>query len=233
MSQLRLAPGTVAADGTVIEAAASDYRLLRAEAMMEAARAARAAADASPSDEKLAHKAQVAQHAASIAHERLRLRQRHGHSGSVQLSPIEPEAAVQTGKDGVARPSYKPTIMVHESGLIVGQHVDPSSEREGLKPMLEQHATACGQMPKTVLLDAGFASIAMLALMVECDIDVLRPTGQATGEDNWERRAGRGGRFPKQAFQYIAEQDFYRCPSGRELIYEERQVDTFGRRYRR
>jgi hypothetical protein len=48
LSKLRLAPGTVAADGTLIEAAASDYRLLRAEAMMEAARAARAAADASP-----------------------------------------------------------------------------------------------------------------------------------------------------------------------------------------
>jgi phenylpyruvate tautomerase PptA (4-oxalocrotonate tautomerase family) len=50
--------------------------------------------------------------------------------------------------------------MVHESGLILGQHVDPSSERAGLKPMLEQHATACGQKPKTVLLDAGFASLA-------------------------------------------------------------------------
>jgi Transposase DDE domain len=123
--------------------------------------------------------------------------------------------------------------MVHESGLILGQHVDPSSERAGLKPMLEQHATACGQLPKTVLLDAGFASLAVLALMVECDIDVLCPTGQATGEDNWERRARRGGRFPKQAFHYIAEQDRYRCPSGRELIYEKREVDTFGRRYRR
>lgn len=89
MSKLRLAPGKVAAEGTVIEAAASDYRLLRAEAMMEAARAAQAAADASPSDEKLAHKAQVAQHAASIAHERLRLRQRHGHSGN-RLSNQKP-----------------------------------------------------------------------------------------------------------------------------------------------
>ncbi len=65
------------------------------------------AADASPSDEELAQKAQVARHAASIAHERMRLRQRHGHPGSVQLSPTESETAVQTGKDGVVRPSYK------------------------------------------------------------------------------------------------------------------------------
>jgi transposase len=232
MSKLRLAPGTVAGDGTVIEAAASHYRLLRSEAMMEAAREAQAAAAASPSNAELARKATAAQHAATIAQERLRLRQRHGHAGSIQLSPTEPEAAVQPRKDGVARPSYKPTVMVHESGLIVGQYVDPSSEREALKPMLEQHAAACGQLPATVLLDAGFVSFPVLALMVESNIDVLCPSGQATSENNWERRAGRGGRFPKQAFQYVAERDVYRCPGERELVYEGWHVDTFHRRYR-
>jgi transposase len=232
MTKLRLAPGTVAADGTVIEAAASDYRLLRAEAMIEAARAAQASAEASSSNDELARKAQAAQHAASIAHQRLRLRQRHGHPGSIQLSPIEPEAAVQLGKNGLVRPSYKPAVMVHECGLIVGQHVDPSSEREALKPMLEQHAAAFGQMPATVLLDAGFASFPVLALMVENNIDVLCPTGRATSEHSWERRAGRSGRYPKQAFQYVAERDVYCCPGGRELIYERRKVDAFGRRYR-
>jgi len=122
--------------------------------------------------------------------------------------------------------------MVHESGLIVGQHVDPSSERAALKPMLEQHAAACGQMPATVLLDAGFVSFPVLALMVESNSDVLCPTGQATSEDNWERRAGRGGKFPKQAFHYVAVRDVYSCPSGRELVYDQWHVDTFHRRYR-
>jgi len=91
MSKLRLAPGTVAGDGTVIEAAASHYRLLRSEAMMEAAREAQAAAEARPSDAELARQAAAAQRAATIAQERLRLRQRHGHAGSIQLSPTEPE----------------------------------------------------------------------------------------------------------------------------------------------
>ena len=232
MIKLRLAAGMVAGDGTVIEAAASHYRLLRSEAMMEAARAAKAAADTSPSNGELARKAQVAQPAARIAEERLRLRKRHGHPGSIQLSPTEPEAAVQPRKDGVTRPSYKPTVMVHQSGLIVGQHVGPSSEREALKPMLAQHAEAFGQMPATLLLDAGFMSFPMLALMVEHDIDVLCPTGQATTEDNWQRRAGRGGRFPKQAFEYIPERDVYRCPGERELVYEDQHVDTFHRKYR-
>jgi hypothetical protein len=232
MIKLRLAPGTSAGDGTVIEAAASHYRLLRSEAMMEAAREAQAAAEASPNDDELARKAEAAQRAANIAAERFHLGKRHGHPGSIQLSPTEPEAAVQTRKDGVVRRSYKPTAMVHESGLIVGQHVDPSSEREALKPMLDQHAAACGRMPTTLLLDAGFVSLPMLALMMERDIDVLCPSGRATAKDNWERRAGRGGRFPKQAFQYIAERDVYRCPGEREVIYEDVQVDNFHRKYR-
>ncbi len=68
--------------------------------------------------------------------------------------------------------------------------------------------------------------------MAESNIDVLCPTGRATATDDWERRASYGGRFPKQAFQYIADHDRYRCPAGRELVYEERRVDKFGRRYR-
>ncbi len=233
LSRLRLAPGTVAGDGTIIEAAASHYRLLRAEAMTEAARAARAAAECSPHDDEVTRKAEAAQHAADIAQERLRLRQRNGHRGTIQLAPTEPEAVVQAGKNGVLRPSYKPSAMVHQSGLIVGQHVDPSSERAALKPMLEQHAGALGRMPKTVLLDAGFISLPVLALMVERDIDVLCPSGKATSEHNWESRAGRGGRFPKQAFQYVAERDVYRCPGERELAYQDQQVDNFRRKYRR
>ncbi len=54
MSKLRLALGTVAGDGTVIEAAASHYRLL---CSMEAAREAQAATEASPSNAELVRKA--------------------------------------------------------------------------------------------------------------------------------------------------------------------------------
>jgi transposase len=232
MSKLHLSPGTVAGDGTVIEAAASRYRLLRAEAVMEAACTAQAAAEASPADNQLALKAAAAKRAASIAQERLRMRHRHGRAGGVQLSPTEPEAVMQLRKDRVPRPSYKPTVMVHEGGLIIGQHVAPSSERDALKPILEQHSAACGQLPVTVLLDAGFASFPILALMLESNIDVLCPSGRANGEDDWERRAGRGGRFPKQAFQYVEAHDIYKCPADRELVYEQWHVDSFRRRYR-
>jgi hypothetical protein len=80
---------------------------------MEAACTAQAAAEASSTDNQLAHKAATAKRAASIAQERLRLR--HGRAGNVQPSPTEPEAVLQLRKDGVPRPSYKPMVMVHEA----------------------------------------------------------------------------------------------------------------------
>ncbi len=90
------------------------------------------------------------------------MRRRHARAGDILVSPSEPEAVVQPLKDGRARPSYKPTAMVHEAGLIVAQHVDPSNERAAVKPMLELHAAAFGSVPASLLLDAGFASIPIL-----------------------------------------------------------------------
>ena len=132
ISKLRLAAGTVGGDGTVIEAAASHFRTLRAAAV---------------------------QRAAAIAQERSDLRRRHAGAGDILISPSEPEAVVQPLKDGVARPSYKPTAMVHEAGLIVGQQVEPSNERAALQPMLEQHAAAFGASPSSVLLDCGICQL--------------------------------------------------------------------------
>jgi hypothetical protein len=63
-----------------------------------------------------------------------------------------------------------------------------------------------------------FSSFPILALMVERNIDVLCPSGRANGEDDWERRAGRGGKFPKQIFRYVEEHDIYKCPADRELV---------------
>jgi len=98
-ARLHLAPGTVAGDGTVIEAAASRYRSVRAEALMAAAREEKAAAEANPAEPQLARKAQLADQAAALVKERMRER-RWRMPGKTELSPIEPEAVLQPRKDG-------------------------------------------------------------------------------------------------------------------------------------
>jgi transposase len=231
-NKLRLGPSTVAGDGTVIEAAASRYRLLRAEAVIGAALETRAAAEADPSEPQLARKARAAQEAAALLQERMR-RRRWRVPEDTELSLREPEAVLQPRKDGVSRPSYKPSAMVHEAGLIVGQHVDPTNERAAVEPMLEQHQAAFGRLPPTVLLDAGFASNSLFQLLVEAEIDVLCPTGRASGDDDWERRQRWDSGFRKQAFRYISERDVYQCPVGRELIFSHWSADSHGRRYAR
>jgi hypothetical protein len=152
---------------------------------------------------------------------------------NTELSPVEPEAVLQPRKDGVSRLSYKPNAIVHESGFVVGQHVDPSNERAAIEPMLDQHEKVFGQLPLTLLLDAGFASNSLFELLARAEIDVLCPTGRASGEDDWERRQRRDNGFRKQAFRYIAERDIYLCPVGREVVFSHWSADSHGRRYAR
>ncbi|MGH7933954.1 MAG: hypothetical protein ACREQN_12435 [Candidatus Binataceae bacterium] len=92
--------------------------------------------------------------------------------------------------------------------------------------MLEQHTAAFGSVPATVLLDAGFASVPVLTLMVGSDIDVLCPTGRAVGEEDWQRRGRHRGMFSKQAFRYLPERDVYQCPAGRELNPGRRSIGS-------
>src|SRR5216684_2130303 len=85
--KLHLSAGTVGMDGTVIAAAASHYRMLRAEALREAA---------------------LSEQAERILVERQAARELAGRAGAATLlAPQEPEAVVQPTKHGPLRPSYK------------------------------------------------------------------------------------------------------------------------------
>src|SRR5262245_30814321 len=94
-------------------------------------------------------------------------------------------------KDGASRPPYKHTAIVHESGFIVGHHVDPSNVRTAIEPMLDQHKAAFGCLLLTLLLDAGFASNSLFERRATAEVDVLCPTGRANDDDNWERQQRR------------------------------------------
>jgi hypothetical protein len=136
---------------------------------------------------------------------------------------------VQPRKDGPKRPGYRPSVLVHERGLIVAQHVEPSSEPAAIPPLLAQHQQVFEADPTRLLLDANYHSLGVLQGCVDRGIDVLCPAGR-TQTAAWTKRGG-GGRFGKGQFVYDAERDAYRCPAGEWLTGRSRSRHHKGRSY--
>jgi len=224
--------GTVAGDGTVIESMASRYALLSKEAAEQAAHRARREAEEHRGDRRLSDRAEQAERAAQLADERHRDRQRKTRlAGGKVVAGSDPDAVLQPRKDGTRRPSYRPSVLVHESGLIVGHHVHPSSETAAVGPLVEQHEAIFGTKPSTILLDANYHCIELLRDLAEDEVDVLCPAGR-TDKGSWQRK-GAQGRFSKADFAYDQQRDAYRCPAGQWLEARGRGTDRDGRSYRR
>ena len=232
VERLRVQPGTVALDGTVVEAAASRFHTLQLEAAQQAAAQARQRAAAAPQDAAAQAAAQAATALAAAASERAARRATSGRDPQQTVVAVsDPEAVVQPRKDGARRPAYKPSTVVHESGLIVGQTVHPSNEIAQVAPLLAQHRTIVGAAPRHLLLDANYCQGEVLAPCVAEGIDVLCPSGTARQADQWTKR-GAHGRFGKGAFTYKEEDDAYECPAGQRLSFVGHRRDRDGREYR-
>lgn len=229
VAKLRLSPGKAAIDGTVMEAAGSHYRALRAEALETAAGKAQKAAQGAPDDEAARKKAQQMEEAVAASRQRQQQRKAAGRDPkSVRVAITEPEAVVQTQKNKSTRPSYKGSIMAIPEGLITGQAVDPSSETAVVDAMLDQYEATMWGKPLLSLLDAGYFSIEMLGLFVAREIDVLIPAGKATSADDIEKRPRKDGKILKNRFVYDETTDTYTCPAGQILVRAERNRDRNG-----
>jgi hypothetical protein len=231
--ELQLRAGVSSIDGTVIESAASHWSAIKAEAAQMRAAEARQAALAEPQNEEMKAVAEAAQRVADVANERRARREAKGTScQTLAVVPTDVDAVIQPRKDGAQRPSYKPCTLMHEAGLIIGQHVEPSSETAAVNPLLDQHAEIFGQQPPTLLVDAGFNSGPLLGELAERGIDVLCPSGKAMGRDDWNKK-GNKGLFAKHLFRFDDERDGYQCPAGQWLSFSNRGKDSAGRQFRR
>ena len=205
----------VAGDGTVIEAAASRYRLMREEALREAAVAARAAAQAAPEDARRQRRMATLEQAEALLRARQEGRAAHGRDPeTVRIHPLEPEAVVQPQKDKMQqRASYKPQVLANQARVIVACAVHPSSETAMVKGLLEQ-ARAHGEV-ETGMWDAGFFCDEVLHSTAAYGIELLCPEGQSSGSD-WNKQSDK--RYPKSRFVYDAQHDHYRCPGEQTLV---------------
>ena len=151
VQRLKLRPGLSSIDGTVVESAASRWKLLQAEAAALAAAAATTAAGAEPEHAAAQQTAPRAQEVARAAEQRCATRAQQGKpTDTVVVACSDPDAVVQPRKDKVMRPAYKASTLMHEAGVIIGQYVDPSSETAAVQPLLEQHQEVFAQRPPTV-----------------------------------------------------------------------------------
>ena len=121
-------------------------------------------------------------------------------------------------------PSYKPTVLVDEHLLIVGQWVHPSSELEAVPEVLRQYRRLFGCHPPKLLLDALFNDGKSLKLFEQRKIDALCSPGPAPrmSEDGLPLYREQ---YDKRAFQYEMLFDQYRCPEGRVLRLRQRGTD--------
>jgi hypothetical protein len=232
---LHLKLDEVSGDGTVIEARASHYRTLKAEAMREACEAAGRAAEAEPASWVLVEKAERLSRANQELQRRSEEKRKKGKGASqMQISPLEPEAVIQPLKNKACRPSYKPIIFSSPDRFIASQTVVPSNEAAGAMVLLETYQETTGEDLRCVLFDAGFHTSELLGYAVENHLDILTPSGRAD-RDEWRKQSRAGKKFVKQDFHYDAENDVYICPHGFELPVVERYTSESGesvRRYR-
>jgi transposase len=205
--------GVVAGDGTVIEAAASRYRQMRAEALAQAVQAARASAQTGVDSEPSARVEQL-ERAQRILEQRQQEREARGKDpATLAINPGEPEAVVQPQKDKQRyTASYKPSVLANDKRVIVAAQVHPSSETAVLEPLLDQ-AQQHGKIDRA-LFDAGYFATDTIVLSAQRRIELLCPEGRNQGR-NWNKHSDK--QVPKSAFDYRADQDCYRCPAGHSL----------------
>jgi transposase len=203
----------VAGDGTVIEAACSHYKKLKAEAIRERAEAAKAAIEKDPDDPDAQQEKADSDRYVKVLEEREASRKRSGRSlDTLVISATEPEAMVQTAKRGRGTAaSYKPSILANEDRIITALALDPSSETKVVGAMLDQNQRVTGGQTNEVLLDAGYFDNSVITATLEREISILCPDGKTPGESK------QGKVYAKSQFTYDETTDSYRCPVGQLL----------------
>lgn len=205
---------SVAGDGTVIEAACSHYRLLKKEAVELALNKARRVAERKPEDQPSQARLLQAQRTADVMNERVENKRATGQKiDTLRISAQEPDAMMQRQKRGRgSAPSYKPSVLVNDQRLILGQAVHASSETSVIPHMLDQSESITGAAVNELMLDSGYCSHGVISETLERDISLLCPEGRIPGEGKSSDK-----KYTKGQFTYEPQQDHYRCPANQSL----------------
>ena len=129
-----------------------------------------------------------------------------------QVSLTDPDARSMKNREGGIVGYNMQTAVDAEHHLIVAHEVVTDGvDRDQLAPMAEQARQAIGTEALTVVADRGYFKSEQI---LECTKSGITPIVPKSLTSN--NRAE--GRFDKQDFIYVAEDDEYRCPAGERAI---------------
>jgi transposase len=223
-----------ALDGSFVAANASRHRLLRADVVrqrllqLEQACAADAAGPAPARPGWMAPTAggrRRQRHRYRQALECLRQRQqqrqrqrgcdRHA-AQPLRLNPADPEAVPGRDKEKVYRPLFDVQLLRDlDSPLILAYDVFARASDAGtLGPMLQRARQLLGRLPPVWLCDATYASGPDLRQAEEAGVTLYAPPPRPAGAACRRRPPAW---LPKEAFDWLAREQVYRCPRGQRL----------------
>ncbi len=203
----------LAGDGTTIEAACSNYNLIKEEAAKAAFEEARTKAETKPESPKLQEKAAHTEEVLNTLLERKAKRKKHGQNADeTMVSPTEPEAILQKMKPGRGyAPGYTSSILANDKRVVLGHDVDPTSEITIIPGMLDQASRITGGNPEELLYDGGYFNDSVIATSLERNISLLCPESGKPGLPKSAKK------FQKGHFRYDQTRDVYICPAKQTL----------------
>lgn len=138
-----------------------------------------------------------------------------------QVSLTDPDArSMATSGRGSGTVGYNVQVVVEtEHHLIVTHEVtNVGNDRAQLAPMAKAAQQTLGTENLHVLADRGYFDGEQVKECVDAGLTVTLPRPQTSGSKIV-------GRFGKQDFAYLPDQDAYRCPAGAVLLYHYSNVE--------
>jgi len=148
----------------------------------------------------------------------------------VQVCTTDPEAMILLTKQGVYRPAYMASFATTCFRMIIGYALHQYSETQPVDDLLSQ-ATRVAGPPENVLMDTGYHTVAIAQTAENHGAYLICPPKPST-----LKRTSKKAFFSKHLdFQYLPDDDAYRCPAGETLnfksIRNDKRRGTSGRIY--
>jgi len=142
-----------------------------------------------------------------------------------QLSLTDPDArSMATSGRGTGMVGYNVQSAVDTKHHLIVAHevINVGNDRAQLSTMATQAREAMGQETLTVIADRGYFDGEEIVACDQAGMTPLVPKPMTSG-------AKADGRFGKQDFIYLPEQDAYRCPAGQTMKWWFNRIDENGK----